>query len=337
MTAIYAPTRQAYVPPDGEPPLTPTRDPITRHLYKIGQVGPNTEQEWMMHHGRYLAGLGGLNETQPPWDREFKETHTRELEEEDDVHGSGIFDTYGRQATVHTNMGVFADHPSVPGFIDREVQYAVNRNIADLPSGADVVTVAGGGMTYIERNRFPVPFDRTGPTPCPPELQPPPPTALDEVYASMSPIRRPSVPMLPGGPRTRGGGPAMGPPSAPGSQPMSGLGACPQRVFTKFPPVPYATPQTPVPRAPLFMPAIVPNPVGTPYNPPRVPYNVPIKPFMLEDISMTAIRKKGVPAPLMGLGAEEEKPGWPTYLFAGLLVGGSAALFFGARKKRSGR
>jgi len=211
MVAIHTPTRQPYVHADWSPgePRLGYKDPIRKDLYRLGQVGPRTEDRWFMQHGRYLAGtdgLGDINETQASYDSRWQDVNLRELEGEDDVFGSGIFDTYGSSPTVHVNMGVFADHPSLPGYIDREIQYEVNRNISDITSGADVVAVPGGGMTFMERQRFPVPFDRSGPTPCPPDLRPPPPTPVQQVFASLT---RQMVP------KDRGGGPKLLPPAVP--------------------------------------------------------------------------------------------------------------------------
>jgi hypothetical protein len=100
-------------------------------------------------------------------------TFLRELEGEDDVYGSGIFDQSGRGPTVHATLGVFEDHPSLPGYVGREVQFAVSKEVADITSGADVVVVPGGGMSYQERGGKIVQYDRFGPTPPRPDYVPP--------------------------------------------------------------------------------------------------------------------------------------------------------------------
>lgn len=199
--------RQVYVP---TPPFPgePTRYCVNLIRYKLGQVSPRTQERWNMAHGRHLAGLGG-NETEQPWDPEFRSEAMEQLEAEDDVHGSGIFDSYGRAPTVNHELGVFADHPSLPGFIDREVQYAVSKDIYDITSGADVVTVAGGGMSYQERGGLPVPFDWQGRKPLPPPRALPPPTSRTQGYVSLlpqapspvGPARQPVFRPLPGGAR----------------------------------------------------------------------------------------------------------------------------------------
>jgi hypothetical protein len=300
-----------------------------------------------MQHGRYLSGVDGLsgeNETQPAYDVRFSDVHLRELEDEDDVFGSGIFDTYGSSATIHANMGVFADHPSLPGYIDREVQYEVNRNIADITAGADVVAVAGGGMTFMERNRFPVPFDRSGPTPCPPDLRPPPPTPVKQVFASLT---RQMVP------KDRGGGPKLLPPAVPerdmepapveAGQLLRPAAPLEQTIPLGAYTVPsklawqpsVALPQR-VGQRQIVHAAVVPSPVAQPFVPPELIQSHQLTPVGPRQIVTTASPSQVLAAwgtRALSQAPEEKKPiGWATYAFAGLLVGASAAMFFGATR-----
>lgn len=380
---IYAgPARQPYAHADNTPG-EPTRDPITNVLYKIGQVGPRAEDDWNMSHGRYLAGLGGENETQAPWDPDFKTDFMRDLELEDDVFGSGIFDTYGRGPTVNPDMGVFADNPSLPGFIDREIQYTVSQDIYDITSGADVITVAGGGMTYQERGGLPVPFNRIGPTPCPPPRMLPPPTDLRQVYVGLNP----TPPVMKAPAPTQGvfkplPGPAVPPQFTPGLIPM--VASVPPPAITNIPQVPgtsqmgYASivnpvrpmtpgvqaipaPGTPFSRVPfqnqqlptpmmqIVNPAVTQYPVDSSWKPEQLPMSSQDWPVGFRPIVDTGVPQLPVPAGVSGLhglrgfrglGIDEktDSPGWGTYIFAGLLVGASAALFYGAmnvKKKRA--
>lgn len=370
MTAIRRPPNQAYAPADyspGEPRLG-YDDPVRKDLYRLGQVGPKTEDRWFMQHGRYLAGLGAT-ETQPSWDARYQDVNLRELEDEDDVFGSGIFDTYGSEPTVHINMGVFADHPSLPGYIDREVQYEVNRNISDITSGADVVAVPGGGMTFMERQRFPVPFDRSGPTPCPPELRPPPPTPVQQVFATLTPQ---TFPM------DRGGGPKLLPPAVPGRD----REPAPVTAGELLPPTAATLRESKIPIGPMgaiplssrrgqwpgqvstvgmqniVNTGVMPSPLTRPFIPAELMASHERLRVGQQPIGNMGVARQVLYAPpFRGFGQTPTTPpptttpplpptppptsdtsvpkplGWGTFVFAGLLVGVSAALLMGATHK----
>lgn len=71
-----------------------------------------------------------------------------DLEGFDDVVGSGIFDPSGR-ATVHASLGVFSDHPSMPGYIARHPVF--QRQTEVLSHGVPTMEVPGGG--FVPPNR----------------------------------------------------------------------------------------------------------------------------------------------------------------------------------------
>lgn len=178
---------------------TVDKDPISSRLAWIGQDNPYTVGKYQQWHGRYLQGLDGVeglgSMNVNEGDAEFEHDDIlASMEGDDDVYGSGIFDRPGRADTIHSTLGVFADHPSLPGYIGREVQFAVNPNIHDVANGADVVAVPGGGMAYVERNGRqvdisgrPNPFNvyenlnrpHGLPGPCP-GCEPPPPRVVME-------------------------------------------------------------------------------------------------------------------------------------------------------------
>lgn len=291
MTAIDPPTFQPYVPVDYAAGQLPTRDPITKNLYRIGQTGPGTVRRWNMQHGRYLAGFGS-NETQPAYAAKQDE-YAQKLENEDDVKGSGIFDSYGRKATVHMDLGVFADHPSLPGYVDREVQFSVSKDVVDITSGADVVVVPAGGMTYQERGGVPVDFD--GRTPGN-DLKFSRVTSSRDLYASTAPsaavqtvVQKPGL-MVPVPPSV-----AMRPV---GSRDISRVGA-PQR----------GVKLNNVQRFTYSTPAVAPAHAQHATGPMLAPQKA-----------------------LRGFGETPQPIGWGTYAFAGLLVGTAAAMVYGLVK-----
>jgi hypothetical protein len=182
MQSFYNIPRPSFQPVSSS--STPTNDPITKHLATIGQITPRNEARWMMSHGRFLAGFGS-NDTQPAY-AAAQDGYVGSLEKDDDVNGSGIFDEYGRMPTVNATLGVFQDHPSIPGYIDREIEYSVNKEIVDIANGADVVTVAGGGLTYQERGGLPRPFDRAGTGPKRPDQYLTAGTNVEDVFVGLT-------------------------------------------------------------------------------------------------------------------------------------------------------
>ncbi|MCP4248747.1 MAG: hypothetical protein GY778_17020, partial [bacterium] len=102
-------------------------------------------------HGRYLSGLGGESPSgEVGYDPAYQGQEMYELEHQDDTYGSGIFDPGGRSATANANMGVFASHYSLPGYLAREVPFTVSRDVSDITDDAEVVIVPSGGLTYVE-------------------------------------------------------------------------------------------------------------------------------------------------------------------------------------------
>lgn len=132
----------------------------------VGQLGPAAYSTISNSHGRRLAGFG-QDEVLPqsgdpsklPDAEDWHDSSLRQLEEDDDVVGSGVFDTGGPRGrqTVHEDMGVFQDHPSIPGFIARNPPYTQNTEVLDVVTGGPTVEVAGGGLFYIERDGRPAP------------------------------------------------------------------------------------------------------------------------------------------------------------------------------------
>jgi hypothetical protein len=103
-----------------------------------------------MTRGRYLAGvgsdddLGPGNRGAPGWGEDL----TGDLEQTDDVEGSGIFDGQG-SVTVNKTLGVFQDHPSMPGWIARHLPFEPNPEVQDV-YGAQVVEIPTGGLIYVD-------------------------------------------------------------------------------------------------------------------------------------------------------------------------------------------
>lgn len=135
------------------------KDPISSVLARTGQANPLVRSAYMHEHGRFYSGFGtdvSLNDPFPgnanTGDVEYADNDAMDqLEAEDDVAGSGIFDAPGRRSTIHSTLGVFADHPSLPGYAAREQLFAVSKDVVDPIHGADVVYLPAGGMTYVER------------------------------------------------------------------------------------------------------------------------------------------------------------------------------------------
>lgn len=168
---------QPYVPAPGYVG-EPTRDPITTNLWRVGQVSHHAVQRWKQAHGRYLAGmegfgsmngLGAMTNMEEPFDPKFNSDGVSDLEKMDDVSGSGIFDAAGQGANLHREYGVFEDHASVPGYVQRENLFRVSKEVKAV-NDADVVIVPSGGMTFREQNGVPINYDaRDLPSPCWPD------------------------------------------------------------------------------------------------------------------------------------------------------------------------
>lgn len=145
----------------------------------VGQINPNEAKRLAMQEGRYLSGLGegpdGIGAVDFGGsigdDPNFPTAELEHLEELDDNYGSGIFSGSGNQlgrATANAEMGVFSSNYSLPGYIGREIPYAVSKEVTDITDDADVVVVPGGGFQYIESNSHVTPPPVLGPTPRPP-------------------------------------------------------------------------------------------------------------------------------------------------------------------------
>jgi len=159
------------------------RDFADRNLARIGSVSPITKERLMMEHGRHISGFGSVES--PGYDRKYRSPLLKELQEDDDTYGSGVFDPLGSPGTANDNLGIFASHGSLPGFIAREVPFTVSRDESDITDGAEVVIVPGGGMSYVESRGKLVGPAVLGPTWRPPPLQPAGWTSHDQVYAPM--------------------------------------------------------------------------------------------------------------------------------------------------------
>jgi hypothetical protein len=98
--------------------------------------------------GRALAGVNTMN-AEPIKD------YANELDllqVADDVTGNGMFDPPGTQGNVHPDYGIFADHQSLPGYIDREMFYSASE-VRDATTGQPVMYVPGGAVAIDEAQR----------------------------------------------------------------------------------------------------------------------------------------------------------------------------------------
>lgn len=167
-----------------------TNDFIVGNLPFIGQAAPLVRERMRAAHGRYLSGVEGFSGdsvdgavgTDPAYESEALD----ELESQDDVFGSGIFDQAGRGPTANSSTGVFASHYALPGFVAREVPFTVSKDITDVTDNADVVMVPGGGMTFAEvRGQMVPPSRRLGEPRRGTGLRVSGPTARAQVYKSL--------------------------------------------------------------------------------------------------------------------------------------------------------
>ncbi len=168
--------------------------PISRELPLTGQLNPADRDRAAAEHGQYLSGLGGapVNPTTDPVVAEnlveqAEHAEIYDLEQQDDVLGSGIFDPHDRGGTANRNAGVFASKNSLPGYLAREVPFQISTEVTDLSDGAAVVTVPAGGMAYVEQGGQLRDMHSVGPVPQPPVLPPVPQTTRNEPYAHTGP------------------------------------------------------------------------------------------------------------------------------------------------------
>lgn len=145
MNALLAPSNQPYTGQTENP------DPISRELALTGQLNPPVARELAVTQGRFLSGLGEAKMVAKDEESSFYEQpDVNQMEEQDDVLGSGIFDDSRRPATVNKQMGVFEAHYSIPGPHAREVPFMINHEITDISNGAAVVGIPSGGLNYVE-------------------------------------------------------------------------------------------------------------------------------------------------------------------------------------------
>lgn len=172
-----------------------------RKLPLLGSINPIITQRMRNMHGRHLAGLGETIAA----DDEYVSHSGNQLESQDDVFGSGIFDNSASRATANAEMGVFTSNYSLPGFIAREIPFTVSRDVSDITGAADVVVVPAGGFTFVEQaGRLTRPAI-TGPTWRPRKNLPAGVTARDQPYAFMTRPEQPVQPPLhPNAPVTDG-------------------------------------------------------------------------------------------------------------------------------------
>ncbi len=134
------------------------------------------------------------------YDPRYQGQEVYDLEGEDDTYGSGIFDPEGRAGTSNPNMGVFASHNSLPGYIARDVPFTVQDDVTDITDNAAVVSVPGGGMFYVEKKGRLGGAAIMGPTWRPPQIEPAGYTRHDQVYAFMNRSGQHGHDLFPGAP-----------------------------------------------------------------------------------------------------------------------------------------
>lgn len=175
-----------------------------RRLALLGQVNPRTRERMRAQHGRYLSGLGAESPSgRTGYDPTYQNQQLYALEEQDDTYGSGVFDPGGRPGTSNSNMGILASHYSLPGYVARDVPFTVSQDVSDITDDAEVVTVPGGGLSYIERRGKLQRPAILGPTWRPPRIEPAGHTTHDQVYAFMTGRagQCPEPPLNPGAPQ----------------------------------------------------------------------------------------------------------------------------------------
>lgn len=207
--------------------------------------------------GESLTGAVG-------YDPRYQGQEVYDLEKEDDTFGSGIFDPKGRGGTSNPNMGVFASHNSLPGYIARDVPFTVQDDVTDITDNAAVVSVPGGGMFYVEKNGHLGRAAVMGPTWRPPQIEPAGHTRHDQVYAFMNRPGQHGHDLFPGAP-TRYQPPLMRPArtSQRHSYPVPGEPAARQVPFNR---VGQGVPTTSIVRG-----TQLPIPVGAAYRHPVAP------------------------------------------------------------------
>jgi hypothetical protein len=112
----------------------------------MGETSPRFRQRVASQYGRNLAGLGESEGYDG--DSTYRDDLLEKIQREDDTYGSGVFDPPGHAPTVNGEDGVFEDNPNLPGYLGRETPFRPSSEIESIPSGAQVMTVPAGGMTW---------------------------------------------------------------------------------------------------------------------------------------------------------------------------------------------
>jgi len=170
--------------------------PISRNMAVTGELTGPDRARAAAEHGRYLSGVSNMptqlapSGNTPPSENLVEHAEHAEIfdmEAQDDVLGSGIFDPSDRGGTANRNAGVFASKNSLPGYLAREVPFTASTEVTDLADGAAVVTVPAGGMAYVERDGHIADMNYPGPIPQPPLMLPAAQTTRNEPYAMTGP------------------------------------------------------------------------------------------------------------------------------------------------------
>lgn len=161
--------------------------PVSSRLALTGQLNPEFAHQYAAQNGRYLPGLGAAPMKSEQVIERDEHAEIYDLEQQDDVLGSGVFDPYHRPGTANTNMGVFTSHYSLPGYDARAIPFVTANDVTDLTDDASIVHVPGGGMAYVEaRGKLLGPACPDFPPP-PPGLEPARPTPRDQTYVDLTP------------------------------------------------------------------------------------------------------------------------------------------------------
>lgn len=142
LNALLAPSNQIYT---GE---LNNNDPVSQELALLGQLNPVYSRRFAAQQGRFLSGFG--DSTMQNEEQISDHADVSDMEAQDDVLGSGVFDPFRRPATVNNDLGVFGANYSIPGNHAREVPFTVNHEITDITSGAEIVGIPSGGLNYVE-------------------------------------------------------------------------------------------------------------------------------------------------------------------------------------------
>ena len=182
LDALLAPSGQLHYGPAFDP------SPVSSRLALTGQLNPAFANQYAAQNGRYLSGLGAAPQMNEQVIERDEHAEIYDLEAQDDVLGSGVFDPFRRPGTANTNTGVFTSHYSLPGYDARAIPFTVDSDVTDLTDDASIVHVPGGGMAYVEAKGKLVGPACPAPGPPPhPQLRPAPPGGRDQTYVNLTP------------------------------------------------------------------------------------------------------------------------------------------------------